>query len=283
MLLYKKDFLIINTILAALLLFTSGCSKLAPTSSLEHANTAISASIQMPHRGLAVNDLTRIVLLIAQTGSDTIRKELTLSGSGATGKVDVPVGKDLVFIARAFKDSVKVLEGSTKFKPEKDKKNSLSILLQFAVPAIILTPPDSSLQKDDTFTIYLEARKVTDIAVIGARVVFDTSFVQVADLGREDDFLTSKSGSVTQMAFTKDNEKGSVDIVLGVFPASAAVTSSDGSDSKVAKILFKARKAGETQIKLMMENSLNPDLGLFDKNGDLVSNSLALGSHITIQ
>ena len=81
-----------------------------------------------------------------------------------------------------------------------------------------------------------------------------------------------------QVSFTRDNVNGVVKAVLGIFPASSAVTGS----GYVGKITFQAIETDTTDIWIKIDNQQDSDLGLFDKNADLMY-SVGLGSRLFIQ
>jgi hypothetical protein len=244
--------------------------------------SAISASMQMPHKGLLAAELTKIHLTVSGSGMTSIEKDLTLTGSSASGKIEVPVDKKLTLAALAYKDTVKVLQGSVAFTAKKGAANAVQIPMDFAVAAIILTPPDSSYSVSDTVSIHLEARHVTDLSALGARVSFDTAFVEILDFTREDNFLSSNAGAVVPLTFSKDDTKGTLDVILGIFPATGAVSSENAANTKIAHISLKAKKQGSTRITISLDNQVDSDLGLFDKNAILLY-SLSLGSEVHIQ
>jgi len=256
----------------------SACSRLASTAPEDVDNVTIAASIQLPHKNFNWQTLTKMVLQVTGSNTDTIRSELTLSAGGASGKVEVPVGKLLTFTVTGYQDQIPVLSGSTQFKPEAGKDNKINISLNFLQTALILTPADSSVNVGDQLTLFLQVRHCTDLGTIGARILFDNTKLKVVDLGREDDFLKSQSGSVNQLEFTKDNTNGTVDIVLSVFPASAAVS----GDGKIGRIVFQALSAGTANLSVSVDNTVDSDLGLYDKNAQLIQ-AFALGSRITIK
>ena len=264
--------------LLVLFSFIPGCSQLAPNGPKDLRKAAVSASIKFAYQGFSPESLTKIVIEVTHSDIDTIRKKLTLGAGGAKGQIEVPMGKLLTFTAIAYQMATPVLSGSTQFKPEADKTANIQIILDFLVPALILTPPDSTIDMGDQITVYLQARHCTDLGTIGARICFDNTKLKVMELGREDDFLKSNSGAINQLKFTKDNESGTVDIVLGVFPASAAVS----GDGKIGKIVFKTLAGGAANLTISLDNSVDSDLGIFDKNADLIQ-ALALGSSIQIQ
>jgi hypothetical protein len=219
--------------------------------------------------------LTKILLQVSGEGIDTINQELTMEGSTARGQVKVPKKKDLLFSVTAYNDTVAVLSGSQVFNTKDGK--TVEIDLDFLVAALILSPPNVTVKKDSTVTFALSARHVTDLGTVGARVSFDASKLQVVDLQREDDFLTSQSGAVNQLVFSKDNTAGTVSLVIGIVPATAAVS----GDGTIAKIVFKTQQTGTTDVDLSLDAGVDSDLGFFDKNADPLY-AIGLGSRINV-
>lgn len=254
------------------------CSQVTPNGPAKASDAAITTSIQLSEGNWSAADITSMILEVYGSGVDTMHKALTLSGSSASAQIKVPVGKTLTFQVIAYQNTTPILKGSTTYTPAGGKLENVSIQLDYLVPTVILSPTAAAVKKGDTFTIYLAARHVTDLATIGAQVAFDNTKLKVVDLGREDSLLTSNSGSVMQLKFAKDNGVGHVDIVLGVFPASAGVS----GKGNICKIVFEALDAGSADIQLSLDNTISSDLGLYDKTAALI-NSLALGSRVVIE
>ncbi|MBN2412800.1 hypothetical protein JXQ31_14015 [candidate division KSB1 bacterium] len=260
-----------------LFLIFFGCSRMFPDGPEKLNDVAVTASLQMPHRGLSAEMITKILLEITGTDFKTIEKELTLTGTKAKTSIKVPADKKLTFKATAFQDTIAVLQGQADVKAKGGDQVSLPIKLDFLVPAMILTPPDAVIKAGDTLTVYLEARAVSDLSTIGARIKFEQTSLDIIDLVREDDFLKKNGGSVNQLPIPTDDNQGIMDVVLGVFPASTAVSGS----GKILRIVFKATQADTADLTITLDNAFNSDLGLFDKNANLMY-SLALGNRIII-
>lgn len=258
-----------------LLYFIIGCGGIAPFGPEDTQDTAITASLNFSHGRILSLALTRILLQVSGKGIDTIEQELSLEGSTARGQVKVPKNKDLIFTVTAYNETMAVLSGSQPFNTKDGK--TVQINLDFLVAALILSPPTVTVKKDDTVTFSLSARKVLDLGVVGARVQFDAARLQVVDLQREDDFLTSQSGAVNQLVFTKDNTKGTVSLVIGIVPAAAAVS----GEGTIAKIVFKTLQTGTTDVELSLDAEVDSDLGFYDKNADPLY-AIGLGSRITV-
>jgi hypothetical protein len=221
-----------------------------------------------------------MVLEVTGGGIQKIERELTMDEGGASGQVSVPVNKSLTYTVTAYRDETEVLGGSTEYTAKKGGGNDIQIVLDYLIPALILTPSRATLAVNGTLNVYLEARGVTDLATLGARITFDPGVLQVTDLGREDDFLIKGGGSVLPApgGFTKDNSLGRVTIILSIFPATKAVS----GNGRVGRIEFKAIGFGTTPLDLSVDNAIDNSLGLFDKKADLMD-SLGLGSELTIE
>jgi len=261
-----------------LFIIYAGCGRMIPNGPDKSGDVSVITSLQMPHRGLSAASITRILLEITGADIAKIEQELFLSGTKAKASIKVPGDKQLTFKATAFQDTVAVLQGEKSLKTKGGETVSLPIKLDFLVPAIILTPPDTVITAGETVTVYLEARNVSDLSAVGTRIKFDETSLDIIDLGREDDFLKKNGGAVTQLSNPASDDPGTIDVVLGVFPASSAVSGS----GKVGRIVFKALKADTVDLNISLDNAFNSDLGLFDKDADLVY-SLALGNRIIIQ
>jgi len=147
--------------------------------------------------------------------------------------------------------------------------------LEFQVPALTLTPIDTTLAKNSTFTVFVRAHHVDSLCTIGTKLLFDPARLQVVELGREDDFLKKNGGAVTQLQFSRDNVAGEVKLLLGVFPAGKSVS----GEGKIARIVFQAVGSSVAEIDLSLSGM---DLGLYDQHAVLMP-AVALGSRITIQ
>lgn len=266
-------------LLMSILIFVAfHCSKMQPTGPDAAEMSAVAASVKMAEKNYAASSLDSLVLQINGPEIDTIRRKLMVEGTQAHDQLQVPAGKTLKLEVTGYQDSTAVLYGSQELTAEKNQTTPVNIVLDFMVPTIILSPPDSVLQKGQQIQVFLAARNVVEMATFGTEVHFDPTKLRVVELGREDDFLTGNSGSVMQLDFSKDNEAGVVKTVLGVFPASSAVSGS----GNVGRIVFEALETDTTDITLRIDNLINSDLGLFDKNANLMY-SVGLGSRIFIQ
>ncbi|MBN1997399.1 hypothetical protein JW935_07600 [candidate division KSB1 bacterium] len=255
----------------------AGCSQLVPTEPENTGPGAVTASIAFADGKLSALALTKIVLTVTGSGIDPITQNMNLTGGGASAQVKVPKDKQVEFTATAYKDTVQVMQGSTSYKPTSNNQQ-VKIDMHFLVPALILTPLEITVRKNDTVTIYINARHVSLLSTIGTQITFDPTRLQVTDLGREDDFLKSEGGSVNSLVFSKDNTAGTVDVVLGIVPGSTAAVSGDG---KIARIVFQAVEAGTVNLSLLLDNAVNSNLGVFDNNANLVY-SIGLGGRIQI-
>ncbi|MDZ7347093.1 MAG: cohesin domain-containing protein, partial [candidate division KSB1 bacterium] len=254
-----------------------------PTMPTGSNDAALSASLQLSQKHYSAAALDSLVLRISYTdkkGNPVTKKyKLTLDSLRTAVKLQVPAEKQLEVSVTGYQDSTAVLYGSrTVFPINKGKSADVRILLDFLVPTIILSPPDTTLQAEQTVTLFLAARNVVDLATFGCLVRFDPTVLQVVELGREDAFLKGNHGNVTQLEFMPDNVRGTVRAVFGVFPASAAVSGS----GKLARIVFRALKADTTNVQIQVDNRVNSDLGLFNKNAELMY-SVGLGSRLFIK
>jgi hypothetical protein len=273
-----QKILIVLSGLFILILFMVNCNSLNPIEPASNDDVAISASIHFPDGSLAAVGITKMTLVVTDTVKKVVQQNLTLNNGGASGQVKVTKNKQLKYTVTAFIDTTEILKGHTLFKAASGGKNHLLITLnEWLVPVLILTPSTNKVTKGQDVTIYVQARHVTDMSTIGTQVTFDTSKVRVKDLGREDTFLKSQGGSVNTLKFSKDNIAGKVDMVLGVFPGSAAVS----GDGKIGRIVFEAKQKGVVDLHLLLDNTADPDLGLYDKNANLLY-AIGLGGRITI-
>ncbi len=268
----------IYIVFAFILLLIFGCATESPFSPQPVEQASVAASIKMNQRGYSAASLDSLLLEVTGDGLKKIKKNLVIDGTKAHAQIDVPTGKKLRMQVTGYQDSTAVLFGANDFTAEKGQTAPVQIKLDFLVPTIILSPPDGSLKKGDRLTIHLAARNVVEMATFGAQVQFDPTKLKVVELEREDSFLKSNAGSVMQLQFTKDNTAGTVNAVLGIFPASSGVSGS----GNIGKIVFEALDTDTTEIAIRVDNKENSDWGLFDKNANLMY-SVGLGSRLSIE
>ena len=263
---------------AMFIVFALSCSQQTPLAPVVSEQSSIAAAIQFNEKNYAASALDSLILTVSGEGVAAIRRSLTIDGAKAQMQLEVPASKMLNMKVTGYQDSTAVLEGDEDFIAESGKVTNVNIKLGFLVPTIILSPPDTVLQKGDSIDVYLAARSVADMSTFGAEIHFDPAKLQVVELSRQDEFLKKNHGSVMQVSFTRDNVNGVVKAVLGIFPASSAVTGS----GYVGKITFQAIETDTTDIWIKIDNQQDSDLGLFDKNADLMY-SVGLGSRLFIQ
>jgi|GEM_PF-1345931 len=273
----QRNFLICSFVVLFFALSIS-CSKLSPLDSPENSYSSIAAHVKFMEPRLSATAFDSLILTIKGKDVNTVKQKLTLEGTKAKAHIKVPADVELTATVAAFKDSMQVMQGDDTFSVKAGKTFPLTIKMDFLVPTIILFPPDSVISKGEKITLYLAARSVVDMATFGAQVQFDPSILQVEELGREDDFLTSKAGNVNQLLFTQDNEKGTIDVVLGIFPASKCVS----GGGNVGRIVFTTISSGTTDLSIHIEHDKNSNYALFDKNADLMY-AMGLGGRITVQ
>ena len=260
------------------LVLAIGCSKESPMAPVSTESSAVATSIKLSEANYAASALDSLIMQVTGDGLDPIRRKLNIDGTKARMQIEVPAKKMLKMKVTGYQDTTAVLQGSQDFTAQSGQITNVQIKLDFLVPTIILSPPDSVIHKGDSVDVYLAARSVTNMSTFGAEVHFDPTKLQVVGLSRQDDFLKKNHGSVMQAAFTQDNTLGVVKAVLGIFPASSAVSGS----GFVGKITFKAIETDTTDIWIKIDNKQDSDLGLFDKSADLMY-SVGLGSRLFIQ
>lgn len=262
---------------AATSLVFLACNSQTPLTPSSHKEIAVHAAIPV-HPSLAANNgLTSMELVVSGENMDTVRTDLSLTATGAEGQVNVPSGSQRTFAVTGYMNNIAALQGSTTANLEGGSPLELTINLDYLISTIILSPPQASVTQDSSVTIHLGARNVQNLAIFGARIQFDPLLLRVTDLGRKDSLLTHEEGSITQLEFSKDNSAGYVDVVLGIFPASSAVSGT----GPIAEITFKGLTNGEANLELITDPSVDSDLGLYDRTANEIT-SLALGNRIQI-
>ncbi|MBD3373878.1 hypothetical protein GF406_02485 [candidate division KSB1 bacterium] len=263
--------------IAAMTTLFWACNSQSPFTPKAQEHVSVRASIPIHPSITATNSLTSMELVVTADNMDTVRATLTLTSIGAEGQVTVPSGPDRQFTVTGYMGTLPVLQGVSEMDLDAGQTASLTVTMNYLISTIILSPPNVTVKRDSVFTVNLGARNVQNLAIFGARVQFDPTLLTVTDLGRRDSLLTSGGGSITQLEFSKNNSTGIVDVVLGIFPASNAVSGS----GPIAEITFKALATGETTLQLITDPSVDSDLGLYDRTANEIT-SLALGNLIQI-
>ena len=269
----------IGTVLIALLFFAMSisCAKLTPTDP-SSPRTTIAARISFAQSGLTAASFDSLIMTVSGNGINPIKQQLILDGVKARAQIDVPAKVGLLATVTAYRDSRLVMSGADSFQVADGQTLPLTIKMNFLVPTLILSPPDTSMSVGGMVTLYLGARGVLNMATFGAQVQFDPDVLSVTELGREDAFLKSNSGNVNQLLFTKNNTLGTVDVVLGIFPSTAAVS----GQGNVGRIVFTAVDTGVTDLMIRVDHDSNSNYALFDQNADLMY-AMGLGGRITVQ
>lgn len=271
---YKK--LLFLALLFAVLLFA--CTQQSPLTPSSNGSSALSASLTFADEGISVASFDSLLLTITGQDMDPMKTALLLEGAQAATQIKVPADIGLLATVTAYKDSQLVMQGSDSVSVEKGKTTALSIRMDFMVPTLILSKPNSTVNNGDTVTLYLAARNVSNLATIGAQVEFDPEKLQVAELGRQDSLLMSNGGTVNQLLFKNDNANGTLDMVLGVFPSMSAVS----GKGNIGRIVFTAIDTGITDLAIRIDNDKNSNYALFDQNADLMY-AMGIGARVTIQ
>ncbi len=264
-------------VITGLTLWALACEKPMSVAPAAEEQAEVTAAFSLPRMSTTA-PLSKIVITVTGTDMDTLRNEVLVTEAGLVrASLTVRAGKKRIFDVAAYQNNVAILAGRDSLDVVAGKKTELAMKLGFLVPALSLTPVDTSVTKTHTFTVYIVAHHVDSLCTIGTKLLFDPARLQVVDLGREDDFLMKNGGAVTQLSFSKDNTAGEVKLVLGIFPASKSVS----GEGRVARVVFKAHEGPTADLNLLLHASGDGDLGMFDKHANSMT-AYALGSHIRI-
>ena len=255
------------------------CESRLPFAPKDGNAISVHMAVDLSPIGATSSQLTSMTIRVTADDMDTVSANLSLQSGYASGTLSIPAGSNRTFTATGYVSDLAVLSGSTTVDLENGKSTAVNIDLNFLVPSVILTPSRSLVQTDSLLSIELAARQMLDLATFGVRIEFDPNFLRVEELIRKDDFLKSQGGSVNQMTFSRNNTDGSVEIILGIFPSTKAV-SGDGS---LAQIIFKALQPGQIALSLQTDPAIDPDLGLYDSQANRIepltlSGSVIIGS-----
>ena len=259
-----------------LLALTGACEKPLSTAPEPPGAAGATASFTLSKATLLETGISRLVITVTGAGMKAVTVDTAVTAEGQF-RTDLKVapGKNRLFEVSAYQDTLLVLAGSDSLDLKENQKVTLRMKLEFQVPALTLTPIDTTLAKNSTFTVFVRAHHVDSLCTIGTKLLFDPARLQVVELGREDDFLKKNGGAVTQLQFSRDNVAGEVKLLLGVFPAGKSVS----GEGKIARIVFQAVGSSVAEIDLSLSGM---DLGLYDQHAVLMP-AVALGSRITIQ
>ena len=256
-----------------------GCGWFSPNEPTTADHTSVTTSVNFPGQSLSVMAVSRIDLVVFGAGVDTIKTQLTLNGTRATGQVSVPVNKTLTFQVTVYDaNNVILLQGQTVTTVSKDQANSIAVTLQFQVPALILTPTQASIAVGDSIEVMLQARNVSNMTSLGARILFDQTRLQVVDLDIDPDFISGNDGELVLLPVDQDFTTGKVDIVMGVVPASSSVS----GDGILGKVLFKTLVADTVDLDISLDSTTDSDLGMYNSTAQSVD-ALTLGNRLIIQ
>ena len=259
-----------------LLVLTGACEKPLSTTPEYTGTNGATATVALSKATLLETGISRLVISVTGEGMKAVSIDTAITAEGQF-RTDLKIspGKNRLFEVSAYQDTLLVLAGSEILDLKEGQKVTLHMKLHFQVPALTLTPIDTTLARNSTFTVYVQAHHVSSLCTIGTKLLFDPDRLQVVELGREDDFLKKNGGAVTQLQFSRDNTAGEVKLLLGVFPAGKSVS----GEGKIARIVFQAVGSSATEIDLSLNGV---DLGLYDQYAVLMP-AVALGSRITIQ
>jgi len=282
MIINKNIKILFVTCLAVLVagLLLNEFSRKLPTSPNTTNKADISATVKMPNKQLA-SILTSMTLTVTNAADNAVLKtvNLVLDGTKAQDTLSVPSGKLLYFTASAYEGATLVLQGIDSLKAKSGEKRSLAIKMQFKVPAVILTPTEKTVNVGDSLSVYVNARSVVNLTTMGVQVVFDTTRLAVVTSNLEKNFMEKNGGAMKQLVLQEGSIPGTFNTIVSVFPATDAVSDS----GRVARILFRAKTAGHTDLAISLDHTLNPDLGLYDNHAALIPNVLGLGSRVIVQ
>lgn len=138
-------------------------------------------------------------------------------------------------------------------------------------PTVLITSTSTSAGIGEIIDAKLAVKGIAELASIGVKITYDPYKLEIVRLNRDDTWLASNGGTVQQMAFTTDNTNGFAKIVLGIFPASKAVGDTSETIHHIAYLRIKALSAGTATLTVSINNASDSDLGIFNKNANLVS------------
>jgi hypothetical protein len=263
---------------ACLFLTTLACQSLAPTEPHGGDVITVQTALDLTAAGLSTTGLSRLALEVSASDMDTVRTDLTLSDGYARASLKVPAGKNRTFTALGYRQSDLVLRGSTTKDLQKGKEVKVEIEFDYLLPTVILLPaPVKRRRRLAVYHLIWQRGRCKNWPPSAPRLTFDPTRLRVEELGRENAFLTSQGGSITQMQFSRNNTLGQVDVVLGVFPAAKAVSGT----GNIARVVFKALQNGPTSIELHLDKNTHADLGLYDDQAHVIE-VLALSCAVTV-
>lgn len=269
----------IISLVALVVLLGTACEEpmLVEPSAASYAR--VTANFSLLKTAMTGSGIDSLAVQVTGAGMDTMTMAIPVTAEGQIRlEMKVPSGSNRVFSVAAYREDTAVMAGRDSLDLKAGKDAVLNMKLGFLVPALSLTPIDTTVAVNSTFTLYVRAHHVDSLCTIGARLKFDPARLQAVDLGREDDFLKKNGGAVTQLQFSKDNTAGEVNLLLGIFPATKSVS----GEGAIARIVFKAVTGPAAEVGLSIKQTDGSDLGLYDQHANLMP-AIALGSRIIIQ
>jgi len=140
-------------------------------------------------------------------------------------------------------------------------------------PTVLLTSETSSAAVGEVVEAELGVEAIGELAAIGVTLSFDIYKLEVVQLSREDEWLTSNGGTVQQMEFSTDEENGITKIVLAIFPRNDTTAVGDETEifHPIALMRIRTLSAGDATMTVSIDNTVDSDLGVFDADANLVS------------
>ena len=138
-------------------------------------------------------------------------------------------------------------------------------------PTISLQSSVSSAVVNEIIDADLGLKAVQEIAAVGVKITYNPAKIEITELNRDDSYFTSGGGTVQQMEFSVDNDNGVAKMVLAIFPSDSAVGDDSETFHRIASLQIRALSPGDASLSISIDNSADSDLGIFDRNANLVS------------
>ncbi len=253
------------------------CSNEMPTASFKQQNSSVAASITFPKQA-ALTPIDSLRLDITGEDIESQNFVLSLDGTTAFQKVTVPSEKEITFTATAFHQGSALLRGQRTFTAKAGENTELLLIMEFLVPAVILTPPDSTVTVGDTLNVVINVRQVEKMARIGVLIEYPPNLLNIEHMKPVKHFLLQNARDIIPNQFSFNNAAGQAFIKLRVTPASAAPS----GDGKIARITFRAQRNGMPDIQVILQSDTDPALGLYDENDDRMT-AYGFGSRLVVE
>ncbi len=242
--------------------FSISCQTYNPFGPEKKESMTIHTTLAGVNRAAVCHVLTRMELMISAANMDTLLKEMNMDQTGASVSVQVPAGKNRTFTVNGWVNSVKLLSGSTTLDLNPGEDQQVNIVLRFISPALIITPPDTSVHSSAELRLRISTRHIERLATAGIRLEYNSEILQLESMAPCMDFLSHNGGQVAILHQKLDNKNGIAECFFSILPASKAVE----GNGDLIELKFRTLRNDSTTVTIIADHSVEANLGLFGQD-----------------